>query len=193
MDFVKHHISPEESELISEKLRQELEDFDKPENEGESALKSKSSLRMHYEAQAQVIQNQIGDLETVRARLGLSARKMCQLLLVDPSAWTRWKKGENPPPHVWRALQWFMTIQEKIPGLTPQYFVGKDPAVVQENILAQFREVQLQSENLHQKNVDLEGKVKNLEGAVRANRVTAIIMGIATLILAAAFVKALRG
>ncbi len=84
-----------------------------------------TSLRLQYEAQVQVIKNQIGTLEVVRGTLGLSQRKMCQLLLVDPSAWTRWTKAaDGAPPHIWRALQWYMTLQQKIPGLTPEYFLG---------------------------------------------------------------------
>ena len=56
--------------------------------------------------------------------------------MVDPSAWTRWaKKNENPPPHIYRALQWYMILQEKLPGLTPQYFVGKDPEVLHQSAL----------------------------------------------------------
>ena len=93
--------------------------------EDEIGPRSKTSLRMHYEAQVQVIQNQIGDLEKIRADLGLSQRKMAQLLLVDPSSWTRWvKQGDEAPPHIWRALQWYLTLREKIPGLTPNYFLG---------------------------------------------------------------------
>ena len=94
---------------------------------------AKTSQRLHYEAQVKVIRQQIGSLESVRATLGLSSRKMAQLLMVDPSAWSRWtKSSEGPPPHVWRALQWYMAMQEKIPGLTPQYFLGKDPEVLQQ-------------------------------------------------------------
>lgn len=87
-------------------------------------LRTVSSLRIHYEAQVEVIKKQIGDLEVLRGQLGLSQRKMAQLLLVDPSAWTRWVK-EGAPPSVWRALQWYMIVQQKIPGLTPEYFLGR--------------------------------------------------------------------
>ncbi len=98
--------------------------------------RAKSSVRMHYEAQVEVIKRQLGDLEKIRETLGLSQRKICQLLMVDPSAWTRWvKNGENPPPHIYRALQWYMILQEKLPGLTPQYFVGKDPEVLHQTAL----------------------------------------------------------
>lgn len=66
--------------------------------------KAKTSLRMNYEAQAKVIERQTGGLEAIRLQLGLSQRKMAQLLLVDPSAWTRWMKT-SPPPHILRSLQ----------------------------------------------------------------------------------------
>ncbi len=89
--------------------------------------RAKSSNRMHYDAQVLVIKKQLGgDLEKVRTDLGLSQRKMAQLLMVDPSAWTRWTKtGEQAPPIIYRALQWYVTLNEKIPGLTPQYFIGR--------------------------------------------------------------------
>lgn len=107
----------------------------------DASLRSKTSLRMLYEAQSSVIQKQIGDLETVRVNLGLSQRKISQLLLVDPSSWTRWtRKGDQVPPHIWRALQWYLTLKEKIPGLTPQYFIGQDPKVLHEKALKKIDE-----------------------------------------------------
>ncbi len=76
----------------------------------------KSSLRMKYEAEVSNIKKTHGDLEGIRRKLGLSKRKVAQLLLVDPSAWTRWtkKKGEAPP-HIYRALQWYLLLQDKHP------------------------------------------------------------------------------
>jgi hypothetical protein len=45
--------------------------------------------------------------------------------LVDPSAWTRWTQaGAQPPPHIWRSLQWYLALQSHLPGLTPQHFLG---------------------------------------------------------------------
>ena len=80
--------------------------------------------RISYEAEVEIIQKQIGDIENIRFRLGLSARKMAQLLMVDPSAWTRWTKKITPvPPHIYRSLQWYLTLQEKNPGFTPQVFL----------------------------------------------------------------------
>lgn len=90
-------------------------------------LRVKTATRLNYEAQVAVIQSQIGDLEAVRSQLGLSQRKMAQLLLVDPSSWSRWtQKGHDVPPHIYRALHWYMILQEKVPGLNSSYFLQKD-------------------------------------------------------------------
>ncbi|NQZ18847.1 MAG: hypothetical protein HRT44_06270 [Bdellovibrionales bacterium] len=71
---------------------------------------------MKYEAEVQAFTKRQGNLEDIRRELGLSKRKMAQLLLVDPSAWTRWTKNEaSAPPHVYRALEWYMLLQEKHP------------------------------------------------------------------------------
>lgn len=115
----------------------------------EEAVRSKTSTRMFYEAQVSVIKKQLGNLEKIRTDLGLSQRKICQLLLVDPSAWTRWNRdGEGAPPHIWRSLQWYMTLQEKIPGLTPQYFIGKDPQILHEKALLKISEEKTRRESL---------------------------------------------
>lgn len=83
--------------------------------------RQKTSLRQRYEAEAEVIAKKIGDLESVRKELGLSQRKMCELLLVDPSAWTRWQKNpKKVPPHIFRSLQWYMALIEKQPEWHPQ-------------------------------------------------------------------------
>ncbi len=92
-----------------------------------SELRIKTSIRMNYEAQVSVIKTQIGNLDTIRTNLGLSQRKMSQLLLIDPSTWSRWtQKGDRIPPHVYRALQWYMILQDKVPGLNASYFLQKD-------------------------------------------------------------------
>jgi hypothetical protein len=71
---------------------------------------------MAYEAEVSFLRNQNGDLETIRERLGLSRRKIAQLLLVDPSAWTRWTGPEgDAPPLVYRALDWYLAGMEKDP------------------------------------------------------------------------------
>ncbi len=99
----------------------------------EGALqRSKTSLRMKYEAEVKVTRKQIGDLESVRQKLGLSQRKMAQLLWVDPSAWHRWTRGGgDAPPHIYRALQWYLALNEKWPESTPSFWLG---AVVRNHV-----------------------------------------------------------
>ncbi|HRK07383.1 MAG TPA: helix-turn-helix domain-containing protein [Pseudobdellovibrionaceae bacterium] len=88
-------------------------------------LTAKSSLRLKYEAEVMVLRRKIGGLEEIRARLGLSSRKMAQLLMVDPSAWTRWVQGgDSAPPHIWRALAWYLALEEKYPGLDHQFWLS---------------------------------------------------------------------
>lgn len=80
----------------------------------DSGKTTKTPLRMLYAAETQVFKAQYGNLENIRQKLGFSRRKMCQLLLVDPSAWTRWCKDESKvPPHVYRALEWFLALNQK--------------------------------------------------------------------------------
>ncbi|MEZ0392584.1 MAG: hypothetical protein ACAH59_10225 [Pseudobdellovibrionaceae bacterium] len=172
-------------------------------------LKAKSSHRMHYEAQVEVIRRQLGDLDEIRGKLGLSQRKICQLLMVDPSAWTRWmKNGDSAPPHIYRALQWYAILREKLPGLTPQYFIGKDPEVLHQAALqriqiesqkrGEFEEAfsmqSLQLENklqellsanqkLMESKVALEAQVQDLKAAVLHNRLGFFLIAIGGLIL----------
>ncbi len=71
----------------------------------ESDESPRTSLRIRYEAEAEVLRRHLISLEHVRLNLGLSRRKMAQKLLVDPSAWTRWTKDESKvPPHIWKLL-----------------------------------------------------------------------------------------
>lgn len=82
--------------------------------------RSKTALRMKYEAECQVIRKKLGGLEDIRKNLGMTQRKMCQLLMVDPSAWSRWQKNEDQiPPHIYRSLQWYLALIEKAPEWHP--------------------------------------------------------------------------
>lgn len=129
--------------------------------EGDGSDRLKSSLRLGYEAQVRVIRGQIGDLERVRESLGLSQRKISQLLLVDPSAWTRWTRpGGEAPPHVWRSLQWYLAMKEKIPGLTPQYFLNGGPQMLSEGNL---KKMSLQKQENDQQIAALRQRILELE------------------------------
>ncbi len=162
-----------------------VESFDVP--GGGLGVRSKTSLRMVYEAQVLVIKKQVGSLENIRSDLGLSQRKMSQLLMVDPSAWTRWNKGgEEAPPHIWRALQWYMSLQEKIPGLTPQYFIGKDPQILHEKALSQIETLR---KDFAEQNAHL---LSDLQKEVRFHRRMSYSMIAITLVMAAMTVFVLR-
>jgi transcriptional regulator with XRE-family HTH domain len=89
------------------------------------ATRSKSPQRLRYEAEVELIRKKLGDLEAIRETLGLTQRKMAQLLLVDPSAWTRWTKGgESAPPHIYRMLQWYLALQDKYPALDAGFWLS---------------------------------------------------------------------
>jgi len=73
------------------------------------SARTKTSQRLKYEAETQVFKREMGSLEEVRIKLGFSKRKICQLLLVDPSAWTRWTtENGDAPPHIYRSLKWYL-------------------------------------------------------------------------------------
>lgn len=148
--------------------------------------RSKTSLRMVYEAQAEVIQTQIGDLETVRMRLGLSARKICQLLMVDPSAWNRWtRRGAKAPPHVWRSLQWYLSLQDKLPGLTPQYFIERVVARGDSKALAQVGELSGNLEKRLSQQAELLGRQeRQIQGLKWGLYILGGCLGLLILILA---------
>jgi transcriptional regulator with XRE-family HTH domain len=96
-------------------------------DEGGSKVRVKSSNRIYSEAQVSVIKANLGGLEDIRKSLGLSQRKICQLLLVDPSAWSRWiDEGCDAPPHIYRSLQWYLALEDKLPGLSPYLFLQKN-------------------------------------------------------------------
>lgn len=83
--------------------------FPPPTGETSLRIRTKTSQRLKYEAEIAVLKREIGGLEDLRIRLGFSRRKICQLLLVDPSAWTRWTSdGQDAPPHIYRALKWYL-------------------------------------------------------------------------------------
>lgn len=127
-------------------------------------VRAKTSLKMRYEAQTAVIERQLGGLEGVRARLGLSQRKMAQLLMVDPSAWTRWNRPESKaPPIIWRALQWYMILQEKIPGLTANYFLGSSPEVLKAEAMKEIRRESEAREALALKLIEFDKKIQGFK------------------------------
>ena len=78
------------------------------------ASKGQGTYGLFYASQVQQIKEKLGDLEGIRKNLGMSRRQICQILLVNPSAWTRWtKSSQGAPPHFYRALEWLIYIHSK--------------------------------------------------------------------------------
>ncbi len=119
------------------------------------ARRAKSSLRIKYEAEIHVIERKLGDLESIREKLGLTQRKMAQLLLVDPSAWTRWTKCEAAaPPHIYRMLQWYLALEDKYPALDVNFWL---------NTVSQVSEKRLDSETTRAEQRASTARVEALE------------------------------
>ena len=82
----------------------------------QKAARAKSSIRLRYQAEMMLLKRDLGGLEMIRESLGMSRRKICQTLMVDPSAWTRWTKDESKtPPHIYKALSWYLELEGKRP------------------------------------------------------------------------------
>lgn len=101
-------------------------------SKGQEKARAKTSLRLKYEAESRVGLQKLGGLEGLRHQLGLSQRQICQLLLVDPSAWTRWCKEESKtPPHVVRALEWYLALERKEPAFAEwrEHFLKRESSL----------------------------------------------------------------
>ena len=114
------------------------------------------SLRERYALEVEKIKREIGDLELIRVKLGLSRRKMCMLLLVDPSAWTRWTRNSPPPPHIYKALSWLVSLKEQNPSI-----IG--PA----DMSLQIEYLQVDT---HRKILQLEAQIGQLETALKLSQ-----------------------
>lgn len=121
--------------------------------------KFESPLRLKYRAEVGVIQRQIGGLEEIRQKLGLSQRKMAQLLLVDPSAWSRWVKEDSAPPHVFRALEWYMLLTKEAPSHAHSYWIS--------TVQGQVRNIVKQSPAERRRTDEMEAQVLILRSQIR--------------------------
>lgn len=132
-----------------------------------ASQRARSSLRQRYEAEARVIEKRLGGLESVRESLGLSQRKMTQLLLVDPSAWTRWTGGDSAPPHIWRALAWYLALQEKYPALDATFWLQGVARAADADRISQnadeIRAGRLQTRSLELKIQELMNEIESLK------------------------------
>lgn len=120
-DFITHKAA---NNTNTQRARREEISFES-ENSKANPIKSKTTLRMKYEAEKSATINRLGDLESIRNNLGLSQRKICQLLLVDPSAWSRWTNGSTEvPPHIYRSLEWYIALNDKYPQMGNAFWLS---------------------------------------------------------------------
>jgi hypothetical protein len=144
------------------------------------AVKAKSSQRLRYEAEVRVLINKIGDLEDLRSKLGLSKRKICQLLMVDPSAWTRWtRKGESAPPHIYRSLQWYLALEEKFPALDVSFWLQNSARAEVQGLTQKVARIETEASNSA-----AQAAIRRLERTVKWLMLmnTALIVGISGLV-----------
>lgn len=98
-------------------------------------------LRDRYLLERDRIKNQIGDLPQILQALGVNQRRACQLLLVDPSAWTRWNKTEAPP-HIYQALKWLVMLKTTNPNLFGSTDIETRIDVVQSSTQNKIKELE---------------------------------------------------
>lgn len=104
---------------------------------------SKPTPRDGYLLEKERIISEIGDLEQIRATLGLSQRKVCQLLLVDPSAWTRWLNTENgAPPHIYQALRWLIELKKVNPDAAAPSDISSRVDFIHSSTQAKIKELE---------------------------------------------------
>ena len=124
----------------------------------EGPLRSKTPHKILYAAEIKVFKAQHGGLEEIRQKLGYSRRKMCQLLMVDPSAWTRWMKDEGRvPAHVYRALEWFLALNQRA-------MTSPDLAAI---FTARYR---VQSKSPHFDSSSIQREISSLQQEVRRQK-----------------------
>ena len=138
--------------------------------QGPTGARHRSVFRLKYESEVDVIRRQIGSLEDIRQKLGLSRRKMCQLLMVDPSAWSRWTSGkgeDSAPPHIYRALEWYLLLTKEAPAYAHSYWITASGGRFSQDarredyrvLIQQMTEKEAEIQNLRIKLESLEFKI----------------------------------
>jgi len=110
-------------------------------------MKNTATLREKYLQEKERILNEIGSLDQVLQTLGLSQRRACQLLLVDPSAWTRWSKT-GAPPHIYQALSWLLQLKKLNPEAVAPTDIGTRVDFIQSKTDAKIKELERSIEML---------------------------------------------
>jgi hypothetical protein len=93
------------------------------------------------------IQHEFGDLNQIRITLGLSQRQLCKLLLVDPSAWTRWNKT-GAPPHIYQALKWLVQLRKINPDAVFTNNLESKVDFIRNDTQSKLRELEMNLEKI---------------------------------------------
>ena len=148
----------------------EIERGDGPRLEASLVSKAKTSLRIRYEAESQMILKKFGGLSGIQVKLTLSQRKICQLLMVDPSSWSRWITDEaKTPPHILRALEWYLALNDKYPGFDVNFWLhskAKTTNILFDQTMTLQEDMQLERLQLSKQIEDLQGQLKDLKNLV---------------------------
>lgn len=148
----------------------------------------KTALRLKYEAEVRAFKTRYLSIENVRKTLGFSQRKMCQLLMVDPSAWSRWMKDESKiPPHIYRALEWLLLAEQKNPDLLRVLSAGLMSGGGSSTKGVDAEVVGALKERIHQMEAEIEAlKTKNLASV---SKFMTLLIGLFALALLLILVK----
>ncbi len=134
------------------------------------SLRAKTSLRLKYEAESQMILKKFGGLSGIQSKLGLSQRKICKLLMVDPSSWSRWVLNESKtPPHILRACEWYLALMDKYPGFDVNFWLhsqGKTSSATLEKASELQKDFALESAELKIQVKLLEKQISELRLSV---------------------------
>lgn len=109
----------------------------------ESALQPQKRIKLRdkYILERELIKKEFGSLNQILEKLGISQRRACQLLLVDPSAWTRWNKSEAPP-HVYQALKWLLHLKDLKPQMIQAPDLSNRLDLVQKSSNSKFKQIE---------------------------------------------------
>lgn len=145
-----------------------------------------------YFAEKNQIKSEIGNLEEIREQLGLSQRKICQMLLVDPSSWTKWiKPGQDAPAYIYRSLQWCLAILEKYPETHPLalQLMREKSGKIDEISQKLESKLQLHKSILFDLNLKVENVEKDRKEVLKQNKHLKIYMFVLSLVTLALLLK----
>ena len=134
-----------------------------------------------YASEVGQIISKYGDLEDMREHLGLSRRAICQQLLVDPSAWSRWTKAGQAPAYVYQAIANLIYIEKLRQGEAPGLSA---PAEKPSQWSLELDELQMQMAQMKTEKIQLSEQLLRREYVSASWKIILVMNSIALLLLA---------